>query len=148
MRWIPQGRLRKCACCAVLLTLTIGGFLVYFIATSDSLRTGFRRLRPDLSRSQVETILGGPGSAVTEISVHISVPTFSNMGKLTGDGIEHIELSEPEWSRRSITAWNTWDGPEGFIVVGFDSQDRLVQAGFFPRVTWRYMVRNRLPWLK
>lgn len=142
----------------MLIALALLGCWTYLIATRSPISAwGFQRLSLDISRAELEDLLGGPAMSVEELSPHdkergvqgfagniaVFPPKGSKMGDFSG---EVIELARTK-NLRSSTEIHAWEGPEGEIYVTLDSEGRLNGATFLPRITWRYRIRQWLPWL-
>src|SRR4030095_2872065 len=116
---------------------------------------GFAKLKTDMNRTEVEKLLGGPASEVVRVDkdifefdtaiTYVGPPPAAKMGELAKAGLDFIGARE---NGRLVKEEHFWVGPEGRIIVSFDAESRVVAAWHQPRVTWRYKLRQWLPWLK
>jgi hypothetical protein len=151
----------RCVCWLVaMLAIALSGFWTYVIATRDFIsETGFRRLKTNMTVAEVEGILGGKASEIEDVrgqpnrfdledyTVNRYPPARPpKMGEFT---MGVVELKPPRSAEMpAIAEEHTWYGPEGRIMVALDNANRVVGGYFNQRVTWRYNLRQWLPWLK
>src|SRR5687767_9160519 len=142
MRFITSKQFRRLCWIAVFVIVALTGLSVYVIATRDPISIhGFQRLRPDMTRAEVERLLGSPAGSVqalanvpdalefdTDITYTPTTPV--KLGGLTGK-----LLLKSTAEARLEAEQHTWNGPEGRIWVVFDGQKRVTTIGFAERAT-------------
>lgn len=160
MRLLRSKRFR-CACWLVaVLAIALGGFWTYVVATRDFIsETSFRRLKTNMTLAEVEAILGGKASEIEDVrgernifeflEFDTAISYFPPRAPKMGEFVEQVDLKPPKSAEMpAIAEEHTWDGPEGRIMVALDNANRVVGGYFIQRVTWRYKLRQWLPWLK
>ena len=159
MRFITRQQIRRLCWIAAFVIVVLTGLSVYVIATRDPISIhGFQRLRPDMTRAEVERLLGSPAGSVQALAnapdalkpdalKFVSVITYTatpvKLGGLTGK-----VLLKSTAEARLEAEQHTWDGREGRIRVVFDGQERVTTIGFAERATWRHQLEEWLPWLR
>jgi len=155
MRFITRKQFRRLCWTAAFVLFVLTGLSIYVIATRDPISIhGFQRLRPDMTRAEVERLLGSPAGSVQALANVPDALEFDTdityvparpvkLGDLTGE-----VLLKSTADVRIEAEQHIWDGPEGRIWVVFDGQERLTRVGFAERATWRHKLEEWLPWLR
>jgi hypothetical protein len=153
----------RCVCWLVaMLAIALGGFWTYVVATRDFIsETCFRRLKTNMTLAEVEAILGCKASEIEDVRgepnrferFDFEIWTVPSIippgGPKMGAILDLVKLKQPKSAEMpAIAEEHTWDGPEGRITVALDNANRVVGGCFSQRVTWRYKLRQWLPWLK
>lgn len=179
MRLIPRSRWRKALYLSITFLLVVAGIIAYINASQSPInKENYRHLQLqfDLSRVQVERLLGAP---VDPIRVHrvpplqpalagdaeeawpwywnLDIPGYSSwvVGCPAPPSVPKVgelmpnfdEQTCPVLERPTIVEVCTWDGPDAQIVVAFDEKGRMRGTRFQERLSWRGKVREWLSWL-
>jgi len=176
MPFVRSKRWRYVGLAAALIVFgTLGLWILLIDSHSPINAANFDKVIRSKTRSEVEEILGaatnmkpvhelvkrGPGGVeaiivgegfqpIPGMAQEYSKPLFEELGSgLLGDlSSTGGEYSAPGIDPQDIAEVHIWDGPEARIVVSFDKQGRLAGTRFIERITWRYKLKEALPWLK